>query len=236
MKFISNLKQGWAQEKARMADMTAKQKIDHLWTYYKDYLWVAAVVVILIAAMISSTINLSKNVVVTGILVNITFEQEGMNYLGEGYHTKIGADPFWDKVNTEYTAFTSLTDEANSEQNYYAAMTVVAEVSAKKLDYMILDKLGMEFYISQSVYMDLRNFFTEEELAAFEAENRLIYAQEEGTDETWIVAVDITDLPFIQDNLTCEGPVYFALAGNTEKLDVCRDIWNHILAWEKKEK
>ena len=218
-----------------MEPMTTKQRIDHLWTYYKEYLWVAVLAVILIGAMISSLINLSKNEVVTGILVNMTVEQEGMNYLSEGYAQKIGADPFWDKVKVEYTAFTSLTDQANSEQNYYAAMTVVAEVSAEKLDYMILDKVGMEFYISQGVYMDLREFFTEEEIAGFAAEDRLIYAQEEGSEDKWVVAVDISHIPFVTDNVTSEGPIYFALAGNTQKTEVCRDVWEHILAWEAKE-
>ena len=37
------------------------------------------------------------------------------------------------------------------------------------------------------------------------------------------------------DNVTSEGPIFFALAGNTQKLDICRDIWNHIHAWESKE-
>lgn len=232
MKFIRKLKTGWAEEKQRMAGMTNRQKLDHLWTYYKDYMWIAAVVVILIGAIISSSFNLAKTRVVTGILVNITIDQEGMNYLSEDFAAKIDADPFWDQVDVEYTAFTALTDQANSEQNYYAAMTVTAEVSAQRLDYMILDKVGMEFYISQSVYMDLRNFFTAQELEAFAAEDRLIYAQEEGSEEKWVVAVDITDLPFVRDNVTSEGPIFFALAGNTEKTDMCRQVWEHILAWE----
>ena len=232
MKFIQKLKKHFAEEKERMAPMTRKQKLEHLWLYYSEYLWIVAVVVILIGAMISSSFNLAKNNIVTGILVNMTIDQKGMNYLGEDYARHIDADPFWDEVRVEYTAFTTLTDQANSEQNYYAAMTVTAEVSAKKLDYMLLDKVGMEFYITQDVYMDLREFFTEAELEALAAENRLIYAQEEGSDDRWVVAVDISDIGFVKDNVTSEGPTYFALAGSTEKKDVCRDIWEYLLAWE----
>ena len=160
----NNLKKEWHKLKEQLAPMTGKQRIDHLWTYYKEYLWIGIVVVILISAMISSAINLSKNVVVTGMMVNLTIDQRGYNYLSEDYAEKIQADPTWDVVKLEYTAFDPLTENANAEQNYYAAMTVVAEVSAEKLDYIILDKSGMEFYITQDVYMDLREFFTEEEL------------------------------------------------------------------------
>ena len=89
----------------------------------------------------------------------------------------------------------------------------------------------MEYYITQDVYMDLREFFTQEELDQFAAEDRLVYAQEEGSEDKWVIAVEITDIPFIQDNLKSDSRVYFALAGNTEKLDTCRDMWQHILDW-----
>lgn len=231
-----NFKKEWNKLKQQLKPMTWKERIDHLWTYYKEYLWIAAVVLILLGAMISSAINLSKNVVVTGMMVNFTIDQKGVNYLSEDYAEKIDADPFWDVVKVEYTVFDPLSDQSASEQNYYAAMTVVAEVSAEKLDYILLDKPGMEFYIAQDVYLDLTEFFTQEELDTFAKEDRLIYAQEEGSDHKWIVAVDITDTAFVQDNVTSEGPIYFALSGSTKKLDTCRDIWEHIHEWEPAEK
>ena len=232
IKAKGNFKKEWDKLKEQLAPMSWKERIDHLWTYYKEYLWVAAVVVILVAAMISSAINLSKDILVTGMMVNLTIEQRGYNYLSEDYAEKIQADPTWEVVKLEYTVFDPLSDQANSEQNYYAAMTVVAEVSAQKLDYLLLDKAGMEFYIGQDVYMDLREFFTEEELAAFEKEDRLIYAQEEGVDHKWVAAVDITDTAFIRDNVTSEGPIYFALSGSTQHKETCRDMWEHINGWQ----
>lgn len=235
MKLVSKFIQGWKRLGQQLKPMTWKERIDHLWTYYKEWVWIGAVVVILVSAMISSAFNMAKDVLVTGMMVNITIDQTGYNYLSTDYAEKIDADDFWEEVRLEYTAFGTMTDQSNTEQNYYAAMTVVAEVSAEKLDYIILDKPGMEFYITQGVYMDLREFFTEEELSQFAQENRLIYAQEEGSDDKWVVAVDITDTAFVQDNVTSEGPVYFALAGNTQNMDMCRDIWEHIHAWESQK-
>lgn len=234
-KWIANLKEGWAKEKERMAPMTGKQRVEHLWMYYSEYLWIAAVVLILVAALFSSVINLTfKKTVVTGMMVNFTIDQEGYNYLSEDFAQRIGAKKNRELVKLEYTAFDPLTEQANSEQSYYAAMTVVAEVSAEKLDYILLDKAGMEFYITQAVYMDLREFFTEEELAQLAAEDRLIYAQEEGSEDKWVVAADITELAFVQDNITSEGPIYFALSGSAPNRENCREIWEHIHAWQGK--
>ena len=233
--FIAKLKTGWDAEVERMKPMTGKERLEHLWMYYSEYLWIVAVVVILLGAVIGSTINLlTKTNVVTGIMVNFTITQEGHNYLAEDYAEKIGAKEGRELVNLEYTVFDLMSDASASEQSYYAAMTVVAEVSAQKLDYILLDKAGMEFYITQAVYMDLRNFFTEEEIAQFAAEDRLIYAQEEGETDKWVVAVDITDLAFVQDTVTSEGPIYFALSGSAQHIDQCRGIWEHINAWPAK--
>ena len=233
--FLTNLKEHLAKEKERMKPMTGKERAEHLWMYYSEYLWIVGVVVILVGAMITSVFNLlTKETVVTGIMVNFTITQEGHNYLAEDYAEKIGAKEGRELVNLEYTVFDLMSDASASEQSYYAAMTVVAEVSAQKLDYILLDKAGMEFYITQSVYMDLREFFTPEEIAQFAAEERLIYAQEEGSEDKWVVAVDITELPFVQDTITSEGPIYFALSGSAQHVEQCHGIWEHINAWPAK--
>ena len=109
-------------------------------------------------------------------------------------------------------------------------MAVIAEVSATTLDYVIQDELSLEFFIYQDVFMDLEDFFTEEEQKALEG--RLIYAREEGSDESWLVAIDITDLPFVKDNITNEGKVFFSLSGSTTRPDACRDMWEYINSWE----
>ena len=210
--------------------MTWKQRIDHLWTYYKEYLWLVAVAVIFLGGIIASFVNLGKQTVVNGMMVNIAIDQRGYDYLSTDYAEKIGAKPGKEVVSLEYTNFQSLENPTDSERNYYAAMTVIAEVSAKKLDYLILDETGMKFYITQDVYMDLRDFFTDQELA--QLEDRLIYGQEEGSEDKWVMAVEITDLPFIQDNVTSEGKVYFALAGSTQRLEQCRQIWEYINQWQ----
>ena len=223
----------WREEKERMKGMTRRQKLDHLWTYYKEFLWIASVVLLLVIATITSLINvIFRERVVTGIMVNISIEQRAMNYLGEEFHDKLGARDYWDKVNIEYTSFDPVEEIAGDEMSYYASMTIINEVSAETLDYMILDKIAMEYYIQREVYMDLREFFSAEELAKLEAEERLIYAREEEAEEAWVVAVDITDIPFIKDNLTGEFQVYFALAGNTERIEECHKVWQHMQDWK----
>lgn len=215
-----------------MKPMTGKQRVDHLWTYYKEYLWFVALAVIVICVVVTSLINTSKNAIASGMLVNISIEQAGFEYLCEDYREHLGGVGN-DVVELDYTNFSSLADPTSSEDNYYASMILLARVSSGDLDYIILDQFGMEYYITQGVYLDLREFFTQEELDALG--EKVIYARQEDETESWAVAVDISDLPFVQQNISTEEKTYFALSGSTRRLDVCRDMWEYLHAWQPGE-
>ena len=194
-----------------------------------------------------------QNSLLTGIMVNIYTSQETMNYLTVDYAAYLGVEE--EKVKLESTDFSDLTTDL-SEENYNAAMIIINEVSAKMLDYMIMDKLAMEFYTAQEVYMDLREFFTLEELQQFAANNQLVFCLEEEAaagltqealydlqmrsltaegaenDSCWPAAVKITDMEFVKKNITNQGDIYFALSGSTEKQEHIRGIWEYIKAWK----
>lgn len=215
-----------------MRPMTFKQKVDHIWTYYKDYILVSLPFLLIIVGLIASGISNATEKVVTGIMVNITIDQEGFNYLSTDYEEYLQLEK-GQEVKLEYTSFDDLTTSTDTENNYYAAMGVVGEVSAKTLDYMILDGLSMQFYATQEIYGDLRTVLTEEELAYFQEKDLIVYCLEEGQTEKWPAAVKIDDLPFVQKYIGSNDSVFFALSGSTQKPDACRAIWEYINAWEE---
>ncbi len=227
----------WAGLKKLLSDlkpMTWKERIDHIWTYYKEHAFFAAVIITIIVAFISGAINASKEVLINGMMVNISITQAGYNYLDRDYFEDLGGNKRTQVVQLTYANFSSLEDAVYADDNYSSAMKLVSLVSGGHLDYIILDQFGMEFYISQDVYLNLREFFTEEEMTGLES--RLVYAQEEGTEDRIPIAVDISDLAFVKENITTEGKTYFALGGNNPDLEMCRDVWNRLHAWKSNEK
>lgn len=215
-----------------MAPMTFSQKVDHLWYYYKTYVLVISVLAVGIIAILGSTLS-KKESIAGGLMVNLTMSTEGYNYLTQAYYDHIGGQR-GQEVRLDSTKFEDLKITSDVEVNYNAALTLVARVSGNLLDYALIDQGAMEFYINQDVFMDLRQFFTEEELA--QMQDRLIQAKIEETGETWIAAVDITDIPFVKDNVGTvneeNGKVYFILSGNPAHPDLLRDIWDYIHAWK----
>lgn len=226
--------QGCVRLRNDMKPMTFKEKVEHLWMYYKEYLWVAGLVFMALALVVTIITSRTKTTLVSGIMANITITQDGYNYLSSEYQEHLGGDKKH-IVELDYTKFGDMLDAGSGEDGYYSAMVLTARVSGGLLDYMLLDKYALEYYITQEVYMDLRQFFTAEELAALKAENRLIYAQQADETDAWVVAVDIAGTEFAKGNITSQGGVYFALSGNTQRPEMCRNAWEYINAWQPQE-
>ena len=228
----SNLYLGFKKLLEDIKPMTFREKVDHIWTYYKEYIGLISLLLFVTVGLVSSMItNILTDTVIAGAMVNITCAQEAYDYISTDYEEHLGLTGFKD-VRLEYTYFQDM-ETSNDEKDYYAAMGIVAEVAAKKLDYLILDKMSMAYYAGQEVYMDLTKVFTQEELDAFAEKELLIYCMEEEEQDPWPAAVKINDLPYIKDNLTIEGDVYLAFAGSSEKTEELRAFWEYLNAWEK---
>ena len=215
-----------------MKPMSFWQKVDHLWTYYKEYLLIAAFVAVLLAMGITGFINSSKEVLLRGMMVNISITQDGYNYLTEDYFAKVGGEEGKQLVEMDYTNFSDLADPTSSEDNYYASMKLMARVSGELLDYALIDQMAFEFYLTQGVYGDLRTLFSQEELDAMG--DKVIWSMQEGDTERTPVAINVMDTDFVRDTVGEDEKVYFIISGRNPNLEACRSIWNHIHAWEKK--
>lgn len=219
---------GWVRLCNDMKPMTFGEKVDHLWTYYKIYMWVfmmAMIPVLLFGFYINQQ---SKEVLVNGMMINVNIDPLGVTYLTSDYAHELGAKEGKQLVELDYVEFGDPLDPDNGLASYETSMVLVSRVSDGMLDYVVLDKYAMEYYIAWEVYMDLREFFTQDELAALAAEDRLIYAQQDGQEEKWPIAVDISDTAYAKAYVRGDGKTYFALSGSTQRPEMCRNIWDRI--------
>ena len=224
---------GWIKLKNDLKPMTWKQRIEHIWMYYKYYLWVVFLVGFTLSITATMLVSRSRETLVSGIMVNIYMEQEGYNYLSTDYLEDLGGNKKTQVAELTSVNFGDPLDPEEGENSYYSSQILVARVSGQMLDYILLDKFGFEYYASQEVYLDLREVFTEAELSALDAEGKVIYVMEEGATERVPVSIIITDTQYVKDNMHMEGDVYFALSGSTPRPEMCRDAYERILAWEK---
>jgi len=217
--------------KADLKTMTFPQKLDHLWTYYKYHVLIAAVVLVFVAAIISGIVNASKEVLVSGMLTNVSMKQSGFHYLSDGYGEVLGAKGN-QVVELTSTNFEDLETSEDVEANYNAAQVLIARVSGGLMDYAIIDQMSFEFYLTQDVYLDLRELFTQEELQRLADADMLAYAKIKETEQVWPVAVKITNWDFTKENVKTKGEIYFIVSGNSPDLEAVRGILEHMHNWE----
>lgn len=226
-----------------MQGMTFPEKIDHLWTYYKEYLALLLVLVMCCVAMVAAYKNATKNIVCTSVCANVTMTPTGMYYLKDGFAKELGVDQVNDVVEVTAVNFSSLADPTSDQNNYDTAQLLSALVAGGRMDYALLDKMAMEFYIHQEVFLDLSEFFTPEQLAELKEKDMLVYYQVQYEDEKGNLIPDLSEEPYpicvkIQSTPFCQmemhgRDVYFAIGGNNPKLDMVAMVWDKIVNYKK---
>ena len=226
---IKKLKQNFRKFVETLKPMTFSQRVDHIWTYYKEHLVLALAGLILVVGIIVSAFNAQIEVIFSGAIANLDLTKAGATYLQEDLYEYLGGKS-GQKVQLSATYFEELFSSVEGfDYNYNAAMGAVAMVGAQSLDYMLLDEVALKFYLTQDIFMDLREFFTVEEL--LELEDRLVYFElDDGS--RYPVAIHMEDTPYAKDCIDIKGAVFFAWAGNAPHKDTCRVFWDYLNAWE----
>lgn len=225
---ISNLK----KLKTDLSHMTYKEKLEHIWTYYKWVIPVMLVVIMLVSILAASITNLSKVTMMGGISVNVNLSDTGKTYLADDYWEHMGLTSKRQSVVFSETHIDDPKTTANYIDNYYSLMSLLALCSNEEVDYLILDEVGFQVLLVQGAFLDLTNVYTQEELAAMG--DLVVYAKDTEADAVTAVALDITNTAFIQDNANESGKVFFAYVANSPRVEQCKDLYQYLLNWKAK--
>ncbi len=226
---------GFKKLKKDLSKMTFKDKLNHLWTYYKSSLLILAVVILVGSIFVTSCRARNTRTILAGVGVNVALTEEGTSYVKEDYYARTATGGLEQVIYTESVQerFSSTTDFQTS---YTQLMNLVALISAQELDYLLLDAIGVENLLAHGVFMDLRDFFTEAELEALG--DKVIWMESTNSDDSKLqmpVAVNIEHLPFTQAHTINTKDTFFAVVSNTLRKETCRDFWAYLNAWTPAE-
>lgn len=238
----------WKELKEDLKGMTFAEKADHLWTYYKIYLVGVLFLALIVIMGVSAYRNANKEIVVSGMIVNVQMTQEGYKYLTEDYAADLGCVEGKQTVELLASNFTSLSDPSSSEDNTTAAQKLILQVATGTMDYALVDDIAINFYASQEVFSDLRDIFPADMIAAFEQNDMLYYSLvvpddvdidnyvvDVETAERVPIGVRVQSLAFIQDTVTMSGEnIYFCVTSHEPDVQKILQIWDRLLAWETK--
>lgn len=220
------LKEHLAKLKKDMEPMTFKEKVDHIWTYYKYHMLVAFCVLFLVGGTMYSFFLPREKVLLAGVQCNMQMSNEGYDYLTKGYRAQYlkNAEGNTNLYTFRFHGEGTVEAVEHTTQAYYS---VTSYVEAQKLDYMLMDMYTVTYFGSDRLFMDLREILSEEELARLDEQGLILYEESEEDGKTTPRAINISSMPFCTEQIKAEK-CYLAFVRNTPRKEACKQLWEHI--------
>lgn len=231
----------WQEEWQRFRKMNGKQKLVHLWTYYKFH-----ILVILAALVIIGDFGIRAFTKKTPVLylgeVNIAVDADLQDALSTGYLDHVGAEPNKQEVFL-YTAIYLLKEPTMDNQEYVSAsqMKLMAATNAQMMDLVLMNREGYDICSANGYLADLTAVFPAEDpkwaaLAACLTENDVLLA-DDSTEEYPTVsqkvcnALDVSRFPIFQKGNFPDG-IYLGLITGSPRVEECRNYAAYLSAWQ----
>ena len=214
----------------QLKPMSWKERLEHLWEYYKWVLAVAALVIMLICVVCTSIYNRNLKILFGGSVVNVYMSDEAAAYLQGDIEEMLQVGD----MEQVYLHTLSVGDMSTSTDASTNAMTVVVRIAAQELDYVIMDEYALRYFINTAAVTDLNQCLTEEQLAMFEGKTVQARLEEDGP--IIPVALEITDIDYLKDCYIGDRKIYISFPNNTEHAMTPSQFLDYLLAWEHVEK
>ena len=216
------LKERWNTEVARLREMTFKEKLQHIWEYYKIHLMAVAVILIIIISLINIWLINPRQKTVLFVAWNAGFAvHEQLMVVAD-----ILADGIVENKKRETVEVSLFATHAGDPQSEMAdTMRLTAMVAAGAIDVFILDnELLIEFTergLIQPVEEILAGLRTETPLIYAEIDERLAYVlhtSEEKNPEGRLMGVDISNSPLLSELGIDQEELWFCVSASSDNL------------------
>lgn len=196
-----------------LAPMSRKEKINYLWSYYK---WVPIALLAAIAVLcsvIGILAERSSSPLLSGVVVNLPVTESGEHYLTDTLFLELGGDPEEQHMDLQSIFFHDLLTTNDPSADQAMAMKVTAKVTARSLDYVLMDEVAYNYYKNQDVFSPLEEVLTAQQLEQYSG--RIVLC--EGVP----LALELSGSDFAENYLSNSGKIYLAFPGNTENTALC---------------
>lgn len=136
-----------------MENMTTREKIDHIWYYYKVQIIAILVGLILIAGFVYS-LTTRKDIVLNVTLLGKTINPEKQEMLENDITSKFISNP---KKETSELIFMNYSKDPKSQVEMAGAVKLQAMIAAKSIDIAVMDKETFQTLAKQEALYNLDN-------------------------------------------------------------------------------
>lgn len=223
---IERLKNHLQELKQTLARLTWKEKIEHLWIYYKHVLLIAGAVGFAIWFIIHVAVSSNQVTILSGTALNVYITDEGQTQIKNELTQdgQLEGDAFLDEFPYLDMYFVELGFLDEQTANY-----LVTRISSCNLDYILLDQSVLEV-LGISYFIDMREIFPEEALARWP----LIYKEDPESGERIPIGLDISQSGFVQDHMLAQKDLYMTATAGTVNREAFIRLADFFLSYESK--
>ncbi len=211
------------EQQKKLKGRPFREKWDYFWEYYKVH---TIVTICSAAALISIVYSIvtQKDSALDVVMVNAYFQMD--------LDTEALCADFeqYAQVDTaEYQAVITTNMDINYEEteqySYANLQKLTAMAAAHSLDVVICDDAFIDHNMGTGIFYDLREYFTEEELAKYE--DRLIYRDlsEDGMGEIPI-GIDVRDSKYM---ISDQIPAWYCIISTSQNIDNAKLFLEYML-------
>ena len=180
------------EERESIKNKSFKEKLDYFWCYYKWWVILPIIIIVIAGNLISTMMNQPKYIL-DGMFINIS-DFNKLEYLDDYLYAfveeqeldaskySIGYNPNHTYISEEKKASMS-EDQYDPSANKYAIQNVVAGLGSKSLNFVIGPSDSLLELDSNQLFTDLSEFLTDAQLSLYESHFIYIEETEEDTDE-----------------------------------------------------
>lgn len=197
------------------------------WAYFWEYYKIHTIVIVCAAVMVFSlvhTIVTQKDSALNVVLVNTYFKEDlDTEALGADFsaYAQINTEEY--DVAIDPSLFVNY--DGTDEYTYANIQKIMAMAAAKSLDVFLTEDSYIDHNLEGGLFMNLEEFFTPEELAAYE--NRLIYRDLPEDDLGEVpIGIDVRDSKYMASD---QLPAYFCICTTCANADNTKLFLEYLL-------
>lgn len=196
------------EQRAKFKDLSFKQKIVYIWTYYRLPIFAVICAILVVASFINAYIRNNYDTVCTIISCDgyITGHRTDDDALSKGFTKYLGIDGKKTRIDIDYSYNMQGDDLDGAVTVSINKIYILANTG--DMDGFMANYDDITYFCTNkdTFFLDLREVLTEEELAKI-SDNLIYYTDGDGNDVP--VAVDISNSPVITStDLSTNHPCY----------------------------
>ena len=214
--------------KAKFKELKRKEKVEYIWEYYKLHIFAGIFVLIVIGSFLNIWVfNPPPKSAVSVNFVGSSIFADNTESLEKELNPIIVTEEMGNKKVFINTYIFGMKDP----QMQMATQTkFIANISARELDVLILDKEQFDSLVLQGSMLPLDQVFSEDELGKLT--DRLLKGKSEEDTNEQIYGIDITDNEKIKTVMVGDSDIVIGVVSNTLKIEESKKVIKWFLEME----